>query len=95
MITSSTSGQNPPVADQQPYILSSRVFGTEHLNPVITYQWAKDGDNIGMNSSNYSITTLRLSDNGEYVCKLTISSSYLNGDHITSGSLVVRIQSMS
>ena len=60
---------------------------------VTMYQWTKGGDNTGTNSDNYSITTLELSDRGKYACKVTISSSYLNGEYTISGSFELRIQS--
>ena len=92
-----TNSQKPPVAGQQYYTLSSRVFGIENLNPTVTnHQWTKNGVllmNPPSYNNYYSITTLRLSDRGRYEYTLTITSNYLSGEYNISGFLNVTIQS--
>lgn len=93
ILTVGITNDRPPVVGQQ-YVLSATISGNGHLNSVISYQWSKYGHNIGTNSSEYLITTLQLSNGGKYACKVTISSSYLNGDYaIVSGLFEVVIQS--
>lgn len=92
MIRVDITDDQPPVAGEQ-YILSLIISGNEHLNSDISYQWTKDGTNIaGANSDRYLITTLQLSNRGEYACKVTISSVHLNGDYVISDSFEVSIK---
>ena len=68
-------------------ILSSLIF---------YYQWTKNSDSsqIGTNSNTHSFTPARISDAGnEYVCSVTIASSYLSGNIAAVVSHTVRIQS--
>ena len=79
-----SDGGVTPTAGENNYLLMCSVSGAENLNPTITYRWIKNsGTQVGTNSSNLSFTPLRLSDAANYVCEVTISSSYLTGDIVT------------
>ena len=93
-ITESTGGDVPFAGED--YDLICSIFGAENLNPIITYQWTKNSDSsqIGTNSNTLSFTPARISDAGnEYVCSVTIASSYLSGNIAAVVSHTVRIQS--
>ena len=70
-------GGATPVAGEK-YTLTCRVSGAESLNPTITYQWTKNNDTVThTNSKTLLFSTLRVSDAGDYVCKVNVSSGYL------------------
>ena len=87
-----TASQATPVLGQI-YSLTCDVTGAENLSPSITYQWTKNnGNQIGTNE-NFSFSSLRLSDAGQYTCRATVSSPYLSGDITMTGTHDIRIQS--
>ena len=50
----------------------------EHLNPIITYQWYKDGAILpNTNDSIIALQSLTHTDVGEYTCKTIVSSEHL------------------
>ena len=82
---------------QNGYSLTCGVNGAENLNPTITYQWTKsDGPDMqaGTNSI-LSFSTLRFFDAGQYTCRISVNSLFLNNDIMAMGSEVIRIQSES
>ena len=68
--------------------LTCDVSGADNLNPMITYQWTRnDGSTqtpVGTNSNALSLSPLRLSNAGDYTCSVTVSSTLLSNDIITS-----------
>jgi hypothetical protein len=67
------------------HTLICNVSGTDDLNPNITYMWIKNSSQFLANSSvgALSFQSLRLSDAGEYTCRITVRSPYLR-DEITT-----------
>ena len=78
------------------YALNCRVFGTENLDPSITYQWMKSTNGgqmqVGTNST-LSLSPVRLSDAANYSCIITIASGCLINSITAMASQSVRIQS--
>ena len=90
--TSGTPGQNG-------YSLTCGVNGAENLNPSVTYQWIKNSGTqtkiqVGSGVS-LTFSPLRLSDMGEYVCEVTISSPYLTNVITVMNTQEVVVQSES
>lgn len=73
--------------------LTCNILGTDDLNPNITYLWIKNSSQVLANSSTCTLyfQSLRLSDAGEYTCRVTIRSPYLDNEitAITSHSLIL------
>ena len=93
-----TSGS--PILGQNGYTLTCSVpqFGIENLNPSITYVWIKDNGTEtqiqnGSDPISISFAPLRVSDVGHYACQANISSPYLNGALILSGSQNITVLS--
>lgn len=81
---------------QNGHTLTCRVFVTDNICPTITYQWIKNNITViqfGTESSTLSFSPLRLSDAGQYTCRVTISSLYLSSDIIVMGTDDIRFQS--
>ena len=81
-------------------VLTCEVFGADSLNPTITYQWTKyDGTShtqFHINSNSLSLSPLRLSHAGDYICSVNIDSVFLNdilSVSAANNSLSVIIQS--
>ena len=93
----SDSGATPAAGEN--YQLTCSISGTGNLNPTISYQWIKNSGSgqtqVGTSLSTLSFTPMRLSDAASYVCKVTITSSYLSEDIIAKSfnPLDIRIQS--
>ena len=83
---------------QNGYSLSCGVTGADNLNPSIAYEWTKKNGTetqlqTGSDADVVPFSLLRLSDAGEYSCRVTISSSYLSNDIVRmSNALDVRFQ---
>ena len=74
---------NAPLMVGQPGTsLSCDVSGAaDSLNPMITYQWTRNGDVVQDGSlSTLILSSLRLSQAGVYTCRATVSSILLNND---------------
>jgi PKD repeat protein len=77
----------------QSYSLTCGVTGAANLNPSITYQWTNNnGAQIGTNEV-LSFASFSFSDAGQYTCRATVSSPYLNNDITMTNTHDVRIQS--
>jgi hypothetical protein len=89
------SDEAEPFAGQS-YNLSCNVQGVENLDSNITYQWTKNGtlNVIRQSSSILSFSPLRLSDAGFYMCRVTISSDYLDNTLTANSSTLLNIQSI-
>ena len=88
------SGGTPTVA--QNFNLICNVSRSAKLNPTITYQWINtDGaqTQVGTDSNILTFSPLRVSNASNYICKVTVSSSYLTGDIAAMDSQDIRIQS--
>lgn len=64
-------------------VLTCEVFGADCLNPTITYQWTKydgtsDHTQFQTKSNSLSLSPLRLSHAGDYICSVNINSVFLN-----------------
>ena len=74
-----------PVAGHT-YSMTCDISGNENLVHTLTYQWTKNNGtstHVGTNSSNLSFSSLVLSDNGDYTCITTVSSSSLREDKVS------------
>ena len=71
--------------------LTCDVSGTDNLNPTITYQWTRNNGStqtqVGTNSNTLILSPPRLSNAGDYTCSVTVSSTLLNNDIITSSGI--------
>ena len=77
VITAMVSGGTPTVGES--YSLTCTVTGADQLNPMITYQWIKNNTVVsGETQSTLFISSLSLSDAGEYRCDVTVSSTLLS-----------------
>ena len=78
------------------YTLNCTVFGYEKLaNSIIFYQWIKNNDTqtqVGNKSNTLIFSSLKLSDAGEYTCKVKIQSSYLSNNIIVNETFVVELK---
>ena len=77
VITAMVSGGTPTVGES--HSLTCTVTGADRLNPTITYQWFKDNTVVsGETQSTLSFSSLSLSDAGQYICDVTVSSNFLS-----------------
>ena len=77
VIIAMVSGGTPTVGES--YSLTCTVTGADRLNPTITYQWFKNNTVVsGETQSTLSISSLSLSDAGQYRCDVTVSSTLLS-----------------
>ena len=78
----------PLMVGQTGYTLICDVSGADSLNPMITYQWTRNGETVPDGSSrSFNLPPLQLSHAGDYVCHVTVSSTLLNDDiSASSGS---------
>ena len=67
------------------------VSGIGSSNPTISYQWIKNNGatqtQVGSNSNTLAFSSLRLSDAGQYTCRVTVGSEmygYTEYIHIKS-----------
>ena len=95
----SDSGATPTAGQNYRLTCSQSVTRAENLNSAITYRWTKDSGSgetqVGTNSSILSFTPLRLSDAASYVCRVTVSSSYLVSDITAVNTLNVRTKNQN
>ena len=87
-VTLNGSGGTPVVGEL--YTLSCRVDGDEKLDSTVIYQWLKLEDSdmetqLMTNSEDLSLSSLHLSDTGNYFCRVVIRSRYLDSN-ITENS---------
>ena len=85
----------PLMVGQTGYTLTCGVTGADNLNQTITYQWTRNNGTtqtqVETNSMTLLISPLRLSDAGNYSCR--IISTLLNNPVATNISQSVMIQS--
>ena len=96
----SDNGGAPVVG--QPYTLSCRVSGEEKLDPNVTYQWIQNNGTVmelvneTNNSANLSFSPLHLSNSGDYICMVDVSSMYFDGTIMAiSNSFSIHLQGKS
>ena len=81
-ITSTVEGINLTAGTN--FSLNCNVDGAINLRPQLSYEWihfdGMDYMTVGTNSSRLTFPSLKLSDAGEYMCTVNISSSLLNSD---------------
>ena len=91
-------GGATPTAGEN-YQLTCSIAGAGNLNPASTYLWMKNSGSgqtqVGTNSNTLFFTPLLLSDAANYVCTVTIASSYLTGNIVVMNAQDIRIQSGS
>ena len=75
------------------YTLTCSVNGTDNLNATIDYEWQDQSSTSIGYSNNLTFNSLSLSDAGQYTCKVTITSSYLVEQILTTGTHNVVFQS--
>lgn len=72
------------------FSLNCTVNGTAKLRPELSYEWmhfnGTDFKRAGTNSSELLFPSLRLSDAGEYMCTVNISSNLLNTNPIINST---------
>ena len=76
-----TSSVATPIAGQN-YTLTCSVTGVENFNPTIAYQWTKNNGTqmqVGTNSNTILFSPLKLSDAGQYMCRVTVNSDGMYG----------------
>ena len=72
-----TAGQN--------HLLTCTASGGDSM--AYTYMWLKDGSLVsGQTSSTYSFSPLRVTDSGEYNCRVSLGSS-----NMTSGAVTITV----
>ena len=72
----------PPIAGKK-YSLACNVSGVDNLDPTVTYGWIKNNGTqthyaVGIKSNVLSFSSLRISDAGNYTCKVTVNSHLLH-----------------
>ena len=82
---------------QNGYSLTCGVNGAGNLNSTITYQWTKtDGPDVQVGTNSMlSFSPLQFSDAGQYTCRISVNSPFLDNDIMVMGSEDIRIQSES
>ena len=72
------------------FSLNCTVNGTAKLRPKLSYEWmhfnGTDLEETGTNSSKLLFSPLKLSDAGEYMCTVNISSNLLNTNLIINST---------
>ena len=78
------------------YSLICTIDGAANLRPQLTYEWSHfngtEFEEVGTHSSELHFSPVKLSEAGEYICTVNISSSLLNSDLIISGAFACPIQ---
>ena len=84
----------PLMVGQTGTTLTCDICGASNLQPMITYQWTKDGE-ANVRSETLTLSPLQLSHAGVYTCSVNVSSIYLNNVIQASArnNQTVRIQS--
>ena len=84
-----TANLNTPLmVGQTGNTLTCDVSGAESLiNPTITYKWARNGETVpDASSGTLTLSSLKLSDAGNYACNVTVGSASLSSDIQASAS---------
>ena len=87
---------NMPLMAESDYTLTCDVSGADNLNPMITYQWTRyDGTTQTQVGSSRTLTlsSVGLSDAGNYTCRATINSALLRDSITISGTQTVMVES--
>ena len=74
--------------------LTCIVSGDDNLSPTITYQWTRNNSvTVGTNSRTLLLSSVGLSDAGNYTCHATVNSGLLTNSITMSDSQIVMVQS--
>ena len=74
--------------------LTCIVSGDDNLSPTITYQWTRNNSvMVGTNSRTLLLSSVGLSDAGNYTCHATVNSGLLTNGITVSDSQIVVVQS--
>ena len=74
--------------------LTCTVSGGDNLSPTITYQWTRNNSvTVGTNSRTLLLSSVGLSDAGNYTCHATVTSGLLTNSITISDSQIVMVQS--
>ena len=85
-ITIEVSGSGATPTAGQNYTITCSIFGAEGFTP--TYRWLKNGSSIASETdSTLYFPSLRLSNAGRYSCEVTVMSSLLSEDIVTSSNM--------
>ncbi len=76
IITATVTSSGPPMTGQS-YSLTCTVTGADSLTPTITYVWTRGGTSVAGSDSMLTFNPLKLSNSGEYVCTVTVTSDLL------------------
>ena len=91
MLTGSDKAE--PIAGLS-YNLTCSVQGAENLDSNMTYEWIKNETPIiGETSSTLSFSPFRLSEAGIYMCRVYVSSDYLDNDLSAYSSTTLNVRS--
>ena len=89
MLVTSTFNGNLTAGDS--VTLICEVDGVDDISPDIKYTWwhydGGDTKSINSNVSELSFSPLKLSDAGEYICGVNISSTLLSSNLISNSSM--------
>ena len=92
-----TANRNTPLMVNGDNTLTCDVSGDDNLSSTITYQWTRSDATsqtlVGTNSRTLSLSSVGLSDAGNYACHATVSSGLLINDiTMSSGNQTVIVQ---
>ena len=74
--------------------LTCTVSGGDNLSPTIAYQWTRNNSvTVGTNSRTLLLSSIGLSDAGNYTCHATVNSGLLTNSITMSDSQIVMVQS--
>ena len=80
---------------EENYTLTCNILVASHLCPSVTYQWTKNNNTVTPLETlpnSISFSSLRLSDVGQYACRVTVSLFYLN--NIISNTTVMELHNL-
>ena len=87
-----TAGQN--------YTIMCNVLGADNLNSTLTYKWTKSNSSqtlcvLTTNHALFNFSPIKVSDAGNYSCKVNVSSSYLKESVVVVNSNSKHLQVQS
>ena len=92
-----TANRDNPLMVNGDNTLTCDVSGDDNLSPTIIYQWTRSDATsqtpVGTNSRTLPLSSVGLSDAGNYACRATVSSGLLINDiTMSSGNQTVIVQ---